>query len=182
MIKEQDTISVHLARVLLSCEHLCKVRNNKLSLTRNGKRIQHNKPALFDSMLNALVYNFNWGYFDFFDNIEIGRVGLGFTLILLAKYGNTQQTSEFYADKYFKAFPHLLINHNDHESFIYEKDLTKYSYCVRTFERYLLYFGLIEITTAPGLFGHQKLIKKTPLFDLLITVFPPKSVNKSVLH
>lgn len=182
VIKEQDTIAVHLARVLLSGFHLSKERNNKLSLTQQGKRLLGNKPALVHGLLDVLANKFNWGYFDDFDNSDIGRMGLGFTLVLLAKYGNTQQTLEFYADKYFKAFPGLLGKHNIPDPYVSAEDRAKYCYCFRNFERYLSYLGLVDLITKPSSYGFKALVKKTPLFDQLISVVKPQGNDSRVLH
>lgn len=181
-IKEQSTIAVHLARVLLKGCNLSKERNNKLSLTRQGKRLLDNKPALLRIILDFLANKFNWGYFDGYDNPDIGRIGFGFTLILLAKYGNTQQTATFYADKYFKAFPGLLLTAKNTNSFIPIEQKVRYCYCFRNFQRYLSYLGLVNTTAVLGSLGLDDLILKTPLFDQLITIRPPQRQDNRVLH
>ncbi|MWP48686.1 MULTISPECIES: hypothetical protein [unclassified Gilliamella] len=180
VIKEQDTIAVQLARIILKIYRLCKQRHNKLSLTHHGKKLLNNKPALLHGILHVLTYQFNWGYFDGYGNFEIGQLGFGFTLVLLAKYGDKPQPAEFYADKYFKAFPQLLIDNNNNSQFRHNKKSLKYCYYFRNFDRYLSYLGLVNITKVPSTLEEKYLIQKTPLFDQLITVVAPQGIGDKV--
>lgn len=69
---------------------------------------------------------------------------------------------EFYADKYFKAFPHFLISKN--VEFRYAKSY----YSHKTFERFLTYFGLITIEKEGKGLDEKMYVQKTELFDKLI--------------
>ena len=94
----------------------------------------------------------------------------GFSLILIAKYGGQKRSYKFYADKYFKAFPDLLRNYEVNYNTIEKHSAQCYS--VRTFERYMLYFGLIEIEKTK--YPEQKIyITRTPLFDRVISISLP---------
>ena len=91
----------------------------------------------------------------------------GFSLILVSKYGGQKRSYKFYADKYFKAFPDLLKNYDVDYGTIEENSARCYS--VRTFERYMLYFGLIEVE-AENRYDSEINIRKTPLFDKVIEI------------
>lgn len=67
----------------------------------------------------------------------------GFSLILLSKYGNQKRSYRFYAEKYFKAFPDLMKGFDNQYGTVEEQG----AFCcsIRTFERFMLHLGLIEI-------------------------------------
>lgn len=180
-IKEQDTIAVHLALLILKGNNLSKIRNNKLSLTKQGEQLLNNKSALLQLILITLATRFNWGYFDLYDSIDVGKIGFGFSLILLAKYGQTEQLGSFYADKYFAAYPGL-INKKLYADPISLEEQLKHCYCVRTFERYLAFMGLVNLKEEQAPFSIDYLVQKTPLFDQLITVLPPKTCSHKTIH
>jgi hypothetical protein len=95
----------------------------------------------------------------------------GFSFILLSKYGIEKRSYKFYAEKYFKAFPDLLKGFNSNYSTIKEQGARCFS--LRTFERFMLHFGLIEFeeTKHPE---NEIYITKSQLFDKIIQVIPPK--------
>ena len=112
---------------------------------------------------------YNFAYFDGYENETIGQLANGFSLILVSKYGNQKRSYRFFADKYFKAFPDLLKN-DDLNYFPTEKSSAQ-CYSLRTFERYMLYFGLIEIEQTK--YPEQEIyILKSPLFDRVIEIVP----------
>jgi len=98
-------------------------------------------------------------------------MGFGFTLILLSKYGNQKRADEFYAKKYFKAFPQLVDETTPPNYGTIEEYLER-CYTVRTFDRFLIYFGLIKIESSAKYLGNSK-INKTDLYDKLIKCKPP---------
>ncbi|MEO8231051.1 MAG: hypothetical protein ABI638_02130, partial [Ignavibacteriota bacterium] len=68
--------------------------------------------------------------------------GFGFTLVLLSKYGTENQLNSFYAEKYFNAFPSLLKIKNLEINNLDNSSINCYS--IRTFDRFLDYFGLVH--------------------------------------
>ncbi len=113
----------------------------------------------------TFAHNFSWAYYDGFENTDIAQVGYGFTLVLLSKYGNQKRLDTFYAEKYFKAFPALET---------LERNPSR-CYSIRSFDRFLDYFGLIRIESKDAIMQSIKHISKTDLFDKLINIVPPKS-------
>jgi len=105
---------------------------------------------------------FNWAYFDGYGENNIGQLGFGFSLILLSKYGDKRQIDRFYSKKYFQAFPDLKDNMTKTN---YGIGRPSDCYSIRTFDRFLDYFGLIKIDT-------DKFITKTELYDRLIKCTP----------
>lgn len=162
LYKESDVPTINLARILVELSTLVKKRNNKLSLTKKGVGIINNDHLLFQNLFTTFTTKFNWAYFDGFDNEEIGQIGFGFSLILLEKYGENFKSVDFYSNKYLKAFNFDIKSNFD---FI---DNSNRSYPIRTFERFLEYFGFIESEKDKG--GELIKVKKTKLFDKFIEI------------
>lgn len=103
-------------------------------------------------------------------------MGYGYSLILLSKYGNTKRPDSFYSEKYFKAFPQFKeIAKPDYDTI--DSQLHN-CYSIRTFERFLDYFGLVHIEKENYFTFKNKYITKSELFDKLIKCRPPSSFKK----
>lgn len=171
LYKETDANSINLTRLLIELSGLAKKRLGKLSLTKAGEKALKDDFQLLEIIFKTFAVKFNWAYYDRYNKDEIAQVGYGFSLILLSKYGHEKQLDSFYADKYFKAFPHIL----DSIEIAYGT-LERYSrrcYSIRFFDRFLDYFGLITIEENKKQFDSPKYIAKTHLFDKLIKVKAP---------
>jgi len=169
--KETDCITIQLTRILLLLSGTAKVRNKKLSLTNAGRKAIHHLPQLLARIFQTFAIKFNWGYFDRYNTSNIGPLGLGFSLILLSTYGQERRPSEFYAEKYFRAFPQLLESIGSTPYQTPEKYGAS-CYALRTFDRFLDYFGLIQLEKSRHWDTSFQLLK-TPLFDQLISCAPP---------
>jgi len=153
---------------LITLTGIVKKRNNKFSLTKQGKSLLSNMPELLKNLLITFGLKFNWAYFDGYGENNIGQLGFAFSLILLKKYGADPRPESFYADKYFNAFPQLIDSSIQPRFGTLQKYVNR-CYSLRTFERFIDYFGLITIqTTKPP--TTPPLISKTLLFDKLITL------------
>ncbi|MDD5583257.1 MAG: hypothetical protein PHS99_08625 [Candidatus Marinimicrobia bacterium] len=175
LIKEMDSMTVSLTRILLDLSRITKKRYGKLSLTKMGEKLLTDDDMLLRKILETFVNNFNWAYFDGYGENYIGQLGFGFSLILLSKYGHEKRPDTFYAEKYFKAFPRLIegieLKYDSAE------DIAKRCYSLRTFDRFLDYFGLIDIDQQGDIKNSVKNITVTDLFDRLITIVPPSLEN-----
>ena len=167
---EKDVQVINLARNLLEMSGIVKKRHSYLSLTKKGEAIQYDTHAVLMAILDTFFNKFNWGYYDGYESEEAGQLGIGFTLILLSKYGRKRRPAKFYADKYYKAFPFLLDEFCDSPYRSRQQSAVR-CYSVRTFERCLDYLGLINLEDVHDL-RTQMQIKKNELFDKLIKVFP----------
>jgi len=168
LYKETDSNTLHLSKILIEIAGLAKKRLGKFSLTKKGEKILSDDQKLLEAIIDAFTLKFNWGYFDGYEAPEIGRLGFGFTLVLLAKYGHEKQPDSFYAKKYFNAYPALLDSFEPGYSTVEEYSTRCYS--IRTFERFIDYFGLIEIERVGNGYFKDIYITKTDLFDKLIKV------------
>ena len=161
LYKESDVPTINLAKILVELSTLVKKRNNKLSLTKKGIEQINNDNLLFRNIFETFTKKFNWSYFDGFSNEEIAQSGFGFTLILLDKYGKEYRNPEFYADKYLKAFD--FKSKNSESEFV---DNPKTAYKIRTFERFLDYFGFTEYDDNEK----NPKVRKTKIFNELIKI------------
>lgn len=178
LYKETDSITINLTRILIEISGLVKKRNNKLSLTKNGKSIIGNDFKLLTLIFQVFGNKFNWAYYDGYGENTIGQVGFGFTLILLGKYGAEKRIDKFYSDKYFKAFPDSIDEIT--ETYLSSKKVqAEKCYSLRTFERFLEYFGLVKIESKDRIFD-KKYVTKTELFDKLIKSTPHNKMYKSL--
>ena len=110
LYKETDSQFVQLSRILLEIAGLIKKVKGSLTITVKGKKILDNNQLLLEEVLVAYCKKFNWAYFDGYESENIGRLGCGFSLMLLNKYGNELRNENFYADKYFAAYRMLKAN------------------------------------------------------------------------
>ena len=172
--KESDSNSVILTRNICEMAGLTKVRKGVLSATANGKRIANDDPKLFRQLLETFCQKLNWGYFDGYQNEQIGRFGFGFSLILLKKYGNVKREDNFYSSKYFKVLP--VLTDGVIPTYGTVEEYCNNCYSIRTFDRFLLHFSLIEISQDRK-DDSPKYITRTALFDKLIEIMSHRKFN-----
>ncbi len=167
LYKETDSMTINITRILIELAGLAKKRNGKLSLTKLSQKILGDNEKLLRQIFLTFTNKFNWAFYDGYGENQIGQLGYGFSLILLSKYGEEKRLDSFYADKYFKAYPRLLdsVEPNYGTLEIYSTNC----YSVRTFDRFLDYFGLVNIDEHGTGLDSIKYITKTDLYDRLIT-------------
>lgn len=168
LYKETDSMSINLARILCDISGLTKKRYNKLSLTKTGEKLISDNHELLKLIFTIFGSKFNWAYYDGYGENHIGQLGFGFSLILLGKYGNEKRLDRFYSEKYFKAFP-ALIDNIEPPRYGTVKDQAARCYSIRTFDRFLDYFGIIKIESEK-IWDADKFVIKTELFDKMIRI------------
>ncbi|TVP42768.1 MAG: hypothetical protein EA341_19210 [Mongoliibacter sp.] len=168
LYKETDSNSIHLTRILIELTGIAKKRLGKLSLTKNGQKVLKDDFELFKLLFDTFRNKFNWGYFDGYDERPIGPLGFGFTLILLSKYGEKPRSDIFYAEKYLKAFPALLEGINPGYTTV--EDYAASCYSIRTFDRFMDYFGLVALEKEGAIIKRIVNVQKTPLLDKLFKI------------
>ncbi|VAW25120.1 hypothetical protein MNBD_BACTEROID01-832 [hydrothermal vent metagenome] len=174
LYKETDSMTINLTRILIELAGLTKKRNGKISLTKASKKVLADNNELLRLIFLTFATKFNWAYYDGYGENQIGQLGYGFSLILLSKYGQEKRLDSFYSEKYFKAFPQLLELIKP--SYGTLENYSTQCYSIRTFERFLDYFGLIKIDKKGKGLDSIKYVTKTDLFDRLIKCTPPKNV------
>lgn len=167
LTKELDSQTVILTHIMLKIMKIIKEQKGVMTLTKKGEKIAKDSNKLFQELLWNFTCSYNFAYFDGYNNEQVGGMGCGFSFILLSMYGDQKRSYKFYAEKYFKAFPELLNGFTRKYHTIEEQGAHCYS--LRTFERFMIHFGLVEIekTKYPE---SEVYITKTHLFDKLIDV------------
>lgn len=171
LYKETDSITINLTRILTELAGLTKKRKGRLSLTKSAEKILGNNEELLRHLFSAFANKFNWAYYDGYGDNNIGQLGCGFSLILLSKYGQEKRLDSFYAERYFNAFPQLLESVKPNFSTV-EIFSTK-CYSLRTFNRFLEYFGMINTEEKKNGFDFIRHISTTHIYDRLINCTPP---------
>jgi hypothetical protein len=161
LTKENDSNIIVLTRILGELSGLIKKRNGILTVTKKASSIvESNK--LLPLIFSTFTDKFSWAFFDGYQNESIGQFGWWYSLFLISEYGNITRNSKYYAEKYFEAYPHLLTE----RSFDGSIDVNYSCYSVRTFERFLEYFGFTQSSENKLL---DRFVKKTDLFDKFIS-------------
>ncbi|MGZ2372026.1 hypothetical protein ACXR6G_19820 [Ancylomarina sp. YFZ004] len=170
LYKESDSLTINLTRLLAELAGLTKKRNGKLSLTKTGEKIASDNQKLFELVFKTMTQKFSWAYYDNYEDEQLGQLGCGFSLMLISKYGIQKRLDSFYTEKYLKAFPQFLESITPTYGTV--EHYANHCYSIRTFERFLCYFGLVEIEKQGEMFDRKIFITKTGLFDKLIKVRP----------
>jgi hypothetical protein len=168
-INEEDSNFIHLSHLMLDMTGYVKKRYNHLYLTKKGKKVLNDISTMGRDVFTVFCNNFNWSYFDGFQNHLVARFGFGFSIILLEKYGEKFRNYTFYAEKYFTAYPTLDYSKN-------EKNLDL-CYYLRTMERFLYYFGLVELSITET----ELNVKKSKIFDDFFAIIPPVGLQTQPL-
>ena len=173
LLKEADSIIIHLCKNLILVSKLVKVRNNKISMTESGRKIIGNNHELLKLIFLTFGHRFNMAYYDLYGDNNIGNIGFGYSIFLVSRFGVVKRPGTYYSKKYFRAFPNLLSSlvPNYYHSAESQADSC---YSLRTFERFFDYFGLINIKYSGKWHTDVSLIK-TELFDKLIKCSKHKS-------
>ena len=148
---EPKTEEVQVVRVTMRECGLIKTRVGKMSLTAKGKKLLSDRNELMHTVMMFLLRDYNTGWLDGYEDMEVGNVGRLYSLWLLHHYGNEWRQTDFYTAEYIKAFPFL-------------KNFSAYGY--RVFNRLFRYIGVCQVNDreegeGPG-FG-SKVIKTETL-------------------
>ena len=143
--KEQDCIAILSTKIVTEIAGITKKINGKMTLTKKGTTFLklENRQAFFELFITTFADKFNWSFNDGYPEKPIGQIGWTFTVYLLKKYGKHFQSESFYAEKYLKALPEFL-NEFETNGYRPQNELFASCYGVRTFQRFLEWFGLVE--------------------------------------
>ncbi len=163
--KEEDSLSIMTVRYNIQMAGIVKKSSGKLSLTKLGERLlkPENRFDFFKTIFITYSNEFNWSVSDGYPEAPIGQLGFGYTLYLLEKFGHNQKPANFYAEKYLAAFPKFLSYFSDRELATKQKSFQN-CYIVRTFDRFLEWFGLVTIEKDNYSFTNNENVMPTQLF------------------
>ena len=161
LTKETDCNAIVLTRILCEMSGLIKKRNGILTVTKKASDIVASN-KLLPLIFSTFTDRFSWAFFDGYQNGDIGQFGWWYSFALISQHGDISRNSEYYAGKYFEIYPHLLTL-KSYDGAIH----ANYScYSIRTFDRFLEYFGFTETIEETML---DSFVKKTDLFDKFIS-------------
>jgi len=162
--QERDSTYIHVLSLLIKNIGLTKKRVGKLTLTQKGEKFLDNQdhPTLFQAMFQQFTRRFNWGYMDGYPESWIIQGGFAFSIFLLQRYGDVARPPEFYSEKFLKAFPMATKEFKD--SYVTREKHFARAYTLRTFKRFLEWFGLVE-TSKDEHSITVLTIRKKPLID-----------------
>lgn len=160
-----------MARLILEGSSVCTKRKGVLTISRKGQKLIRSSHDLFRELFLTYVNRFIWSSQDKYVCKETGQLGVGFSLILLAKYGELKRIDTFYAEKYLKAFPRLMEGYTEPRIGTLE-EYFMYCYSFRTFDRFANYWGLVTLEHES--FMSPTFVNRTGLFDKLIECRPPE--------
>jgi len=161
---EETSFTIHLTHILLHLTGLVRKENGYLYVTKQSEKLRDNLHELLQKLLISFGSRFNMSYLDLYGEQPIGNIGWCYTLLLIHRYGQDWRPSEFYAEKYFSAFPKLVQNMEQWEN--------SCCYIRRTFDYFLHFFGLVEIQKIHWFSGAESLKTASVFYDL-ISVVPP---------
>ncbi len=169
---EEDSRSVRLTKMLSLMAGWVKKRKGKLSLSKLGNRERKDDSRLLKRLWRHYTTEYNWAYSDGYISEEIANRAFVFSLILVSKYGDKTRDADFYAEKYFLAFPFMIQEMREVYGLEMGINFSYACYELRTFQHFMKDFGLLKINYPKPLSFESKRVKKTPLFDEFITILP----------
>lgn len=166
--REEDSYYISLIDILMDLAGLTKKRLGKKTLTKRAEKYLVGPLAdFYHYIFRVYTRKFNWGYSDYYPDSWIIQGGFAFSIFLVQKYGEKKRKTSFYSDKFLRAFP-AAIGEFPGRSYSTPQEQFHDCYSVRTFESFLLRFGLVEIETEWDEYKRKTWVKKTDLIDELI--------------
>ena len=143
--KEQDCLSIANARFTAELAGLVRKANGKLTLTKKGTKLLQNEHRiqLFKLFFQTFTEKLMWGSNDGYPDKTVGQLGWAFSVYMIMKFGDQANLTDFYAEKYLKAFPNFITFFKP--SYSTPEEQCAHCYGIRTFDRFLLWFGFVTV-------------------------------------
>ena len=165
---EEDLMPLLLVRLLLGIGGYLKKTKGRFNWTKKGRDfISRSKGHCYLELFKLAATRFSWGYFDGYPDVPIIQQGFAFTLFLVQSYGDHPKPESFYTQLFLEAFPMGLMEIDGSD--LQEADSRFEScYTVRSFDRFMEYFGLIASQLIPAEMGKTVALSKTTYLDGLV--------------
>ncbi|MEM6964397.1 MAG: hypothetical protein AAF573_06500 [Bacteroidota bacterium] len=178
--KESDSVVLQNVKLISDMAGITKKRNNKMSLTKKGEQLLQpkNRQRLLEALFIANARQFNWGFHDGYPQEAGVQMTFGYTLYLLLRYGKTKRSFHFYGEKSITAFKFEL----DYFDNRFDTPEEGYKKCLwlRTFDRFLNFYGMVDFNPNKGIFDLNIDIKTSRLFDGVFELRPEKFKFKKI--
>ena len=168
---ETDLEEMHCTRLVAELAGLIRKYRGKFILTQKGRDMlaPQNRGSLYLELFTAYTTKFNWCYRDGYPEAEIVQMSFLYTLFLLASFGDTQRSQQFYEDKFLTAFP-MALDMFPETSYSTVEDSARRCYFLRALEQFATFFGLAELTLeSQELYQRNYVIRKSALLDRFVS-------------
>ncbi len=170
---EDDSAVMGTLHAIAHLSGLMRKFRGKLVLTKLGEKMlsANDREQLFKLIFHTFTMGFDWAYNDCYPDFPLCRDAFGFSLYLVANFGREETHKDFYAEKFLTALPMSLDEFQDMPYSTAESSF-KSCYKVRTFDRFLEWFNLVEVRHhIESDHKHGKsLVKKSELMDAVFTL------------
>lgn len=152
---EEDFFELHVARLVSRMAGLVTLRSGRWHATRAGRRTLERSGAagVYAALFRAFVRKYAWNWADLYPRLDIVQASWAFSLLLLRRYGQTWRDSDFYAERFVRAFPlavdeaadadqHTAWPRNPHAA-------VRHAYEARVLDRFAAFLGLAEVERRP---------------------------------
>jgi len=165
---EEDLMPLLLVRLLLGIGGYLKKTKGRFNWTKKGRDfIGRPRGHCYLELFKLAATRFNWGYFDGYPDVPVIQQGFAYTLFLVQSYGDHPKPESFYTQLFLEAFPMGLMEMDDVD---WQETNSRFESCytVRSFDRFMEYFGLIESQLIPAEIGKTVALRKTTYLDGLV--------------
>lgn len=170
---EDDWSVMGSLHAIVRLSGLVRKIHGKLVLTKLGEKMLSPKyrEQLFRLVFDTFTREFNWAYNDFYPDFPFCREAFGFSVYLLARFGETERPKNFYAEKFLAAFPMSLMEF-DATAYSTPESNFKNCYKIRTFDRFLEWFSFVDLRHDDGSeWKHDKsLVRRSEIMDAVFTL------------
>lgn len=164
---EPDFTELHVMRINAEMAGLIRIHLGRFIVTGKGRNLlkKESFAGVYLPLLNAFVDEYNWSYLDCHPELPFIQQSWMFSLWLLHCHGGEEREQQFYEEKYVRAFP-ILLEQVDDSPYRNASETIKSAYGLRTFHRFLVMFGLVELRKHdPSDIFSEYSVKATPLFS-----------------
>ena len=170
--REIDSLAITTLHQATRLAGLARLVRGQLLLTKKGGQLLNpaQRPALWALVWDTFTRRFPWASHDGYPSRAVAQTGWAYSVYLLARFGQQPHPVRFYATHYQRAFPFVL---GDFTNATYSTPLEHLAHCygIRTFERGLNWFGLLETASQPaGLHRLDSPLTASPLLRQLFEV------------
>lgn len=165
---EHDFGALSVARFVARAAGLVTLRNRRWSLTRAYRTTlaRSGVAGVYAALFRAFVQKYAWNSADRYADLAIVQTSWAYSLLLLLRYGAEPRDGAYYAERFVRAFPMTL----DEAAASLEQrpwsrsplEYVTHAFELRTFERFAVPLGLVEVERA-GEYGlRARSVRATP--------------------
>ncbi len=175
--KEEDFLDLNVVRILMEMGKFIRKYKGRFVLTNKLKDLIKQSPneqalntILFEELFDNYCQQFNWAYSSYDEAYKFIQQSVGFSLYMLAKYGNVWRDQQWYSKQFIQAFPAILLEIGD--DYLPAEVLVDNAYQNWVFRHFANFFGLIETKTIPSEgYSEDIQLKTTDLCKQLVALY-----------